>query len=269
MRPSWTHFPLALIGVIALAPSVFMVVTSLRSAGEYAARKVALPSDPSLGNYISALVEHPFLRWGLNSLLLTGGAVLLSTVVAVLAAYAIARMRFPGRNVLLGVSTSLMVVPPVTMIVPLFVLYTQLGLINTFGGTILIYAGLITPFGVFLLTTFFRTLPNELFEAATLDGAGSFRTLLSVVLPLSMPALLSLVVVNALYVWNDLLVAIIFLQDDDRRTLMAGISVFQGRYNNNVPLTMAGLTLASLPMLALYLAFQRYFIRGLMAGAVK
>lgn len=269
MRLSWTHIPLSLIAVVAMAPSVFMVLTSFRTLESYAAEKVAFPESAELSNYISALVEHPFIRWSFNSLLLTGGSVLLSTIVAVLAAYALARMRFAGRNVLLGVSTSLMVVPPVTMIVPLFVLYTQLGLINTFAGTILIYAGLVTPFGVFLLTTFFRTLPDELFEAARLDGAGSFRILISVVLPLSLPALLSLVVVNALYVWNDLLIAIIFLQDDARRTLMAGISVFQGRYNNNVPLTMAGLTLASLPMLILYLAFQRYFIRGLMAGAVK
>jgi ABC-type glycerol-3-phosphate transport system permease component len=205
----------------------------------------------------------------LNSTILVAGAVGLSIVVAALAAYAIAWMEFRGRDLLFTVSTSLMAVPPVVMIVPLFVLYTQLGLISTFTGAIAIYAGLITPFSVYLLTTFFRTVPEELFEAARLDGAGDFRILRSVVLPLSLPALLTLVVVNALFVWNDLLIAVIFLQEDSKRTLMAGISVFQGRYNNQIPLTMAGMVVASAPMVILYVVFQRYFIRGLMAGAIK
>ena len=160
-------------------------------------------------------------------------------------------------------------VPPVVMIVPLFVLYSQLELISTFSGAIIIYAGLITPFSVYLLTTFFRTMPRELFESARMDGAGDLLILWRIVLPLSLPALLTLVVVNALYVWNDLIIAIIFLQDDAKRTLMAGISVFQGRYEEQIPLVMAAMVIASAPMLILYILFQKHFIRGLMAGAVK
>jgi ABC-type glycerol-3-phosphate transport system permease component len=102
-----------------------------------------------------------------------------------------------------------------------------------------------------------------------MDGANSLMILLRVILPLSMPAFVTLIVVNSLYVWNDLLIAIIFLQDDAKRTLMAGISIFQGRYNNQVPLTMAGMVIASAPMFILYIMFQRHFIRGLMTGAVK
>ena len=191
-------------------------------------------------------------------------------MVSCLGAYAIARMEFPGRLLLFSVSTALMAVPPVVMIVPLFVLYTQLGLISTYQGAILIYAGLITPFSVYLLTTFFRTLPNELFESARIDGAGDFlHPVADRAAAVAAAPLLTLVVVNALYVWNDLLIAIIFLQDDAKRTLMAGISVFQGRYDDQIPLTMAGMVIASAPMIILYIAFQKYFIRGLMAGAVK
>ena len=109
----------------------------------------------------------------------------------------------------------------------------------------------------------------EIFEAAHVDGATDLFILWRIVLPLSLAPLLTLVVVNALYVWNDLLIAIIFLQDDSKRTLMAGISVFQGRYENQIPLTMAGMVIASAPMIILYIVFQKYFIRGLMAGAVK
>ena len=254
---------------LALVPTLFMITTALKSDEEYAIDKLGLPDWPVLENFRAVLLDSPFLIWMANSIILVMGAVLLSTVVSYLAAYAIACMDFKGRETLLALSTSLMAVPPVVMIVPLFVLYTQLGLISTYQGTILIYAGLIAPFSVYLLTTFFRTVPKELFESARIDGAGPFLILIKIVLPLSLPALVTLVVVNSLYVWNDLLIAIIFLQDDAKRTLMAGISVFQGRYNNQVPLTMAGMVIASAPMLILYIVFQKQFIRGLMAGAIK
>ena len=263
------HAVLLLAGFMALVPTIYMVMTALKSDEAYAIDKLGLPDAPVLENFRSVLVDSPFLFWMLNSSILVAGAVLLSTAVSVLGAYAIATMTFKGRDTLLALSTSLMAVPPVVMIVPLFVLYTRLGFISTYHGAILIYAGLITPFSVYLLITFFRTVPKELFEAARMDGAGQFTILLRVLLPLSAPALVTLVVVNSLYVWNDLLIAIIFMQEDSKRTLMAGISVFQGRYNNQVPLTMAGMVIASAPMFILYVLFQKQFIRGLMSGAIK
>ena len=260
---------LLLASILALVPTAYMIVTALKSDEEYAIDKLGLPSAPVLDNFSSVLVDSPFLHWMLNSAILVAGSVVLSTAISILGAYAIATMPFRGRSTLLAISTSLMAVPPVVMIVPLFVLYTRLGMVSTYSGAILIYAGLITPFSVYLLTTFFRTVPRELYEAAHIDGAGQFTILIKVVLPLSLPALVTLVVVNSLYVWNDLLIAIIFLQDDAKRTLMAGISVFSGRYNNQVPLTMAGMVIASAPMFILYVLFQKQFIRGLMSGAIK
>jgi raffinose/stachyose/melibiose transport system permease protein len=260
---------LVLAAFLALVPTLFMVMTAVKSEDEYAVDKLSLPHAPVLDNFTTVLVDSPFVSWMGNSLIMVTGSVLLSTAVSCLAAYAIARMNFRGRDALLALSTSLMAVPPVVMIVPLFVLYTRLDMISTYHGAIIIYAGLVTPFSVYLLATFFRTMPIELFESARIDGAGHFTILREIVLPLSLPAVTTLVIVNSLYVWNDLLIAIIFLQDDAKRTLMAGISVFQGRYNNQVPLTMAGMMIASAPMLILYIAFQKHFIRGLMAGAVK
>ena len=260
---------LLLASFIALVPTLYMILTALKSDEEYAIDKLGLPDMPVLENFRAVLIDSPFAAWMLNSFILVVGSVLFSIIVSCLAAYAIARMEFKGRDTLLAMSTSLMAVPPIVMIVPLFVLYTQLDLISTYQGAIIIYAGLITPFSVYLLTTFFRTVPKELFESARIDGAGDFLILWRIVLPLSLPALVTLVVVNSLYVWNDLLIAIIFLQEDAKRTLMAGISVFQGRYNNQVPLTMAGMVIASAPMFILYVAFQKHFIRGLMAGAIK
>ncbi len=263
------HAILIVASFVALVPTIYMVSTALKSQEEYVYDKIGFPDVLVLDHFRRALIDSPILLWMSNSVTLVVGSVVLSTIVSCLGAHAIARMRFAGRNVLFSATASLMAVPPVVMIVPLFVLYTQLDLVSTFHGAILIYAGLITPFSVYLLTTFFRTLPRELFESARIDGAGDLAILWRVVLPLSLPALLTLIVVNSLFVWNDLLIAIIFLQDDASRTLMAGLSVFQGRYNNQIPLTMAGMVITSAPMVILYISFQKYFVRGLMAGTLK
>jgi ABC-type glycerol-3-phosphate transport system permease component len=263
------HIALILASAIALVPTLFMLNTAFKSQEEYQADKTGLPDTIVLDHFRQILFESPIFLWMANSLILVAGSVALSLFVSCLAAYAIARMRFAGRDTLFALSTALMAVPPVVLIVPLFVLYTRLGLISTYTGAILIYAGLITPFSVYLLVTFFRTLPQELFDAAVMDGAGHLQILRNVVLPLSLAPLLTLVIVNALFVWNDLLMAVIFLQSDAKRTVMAGIAVFQGRYNNQIPLTMAGMAVAAAPMLILYLVFQRHFVRGLMAGAIK
>jgi ABC-type glycerol-3-phosphate transport system permease component len=255
--------------VVALAPGAFILLTALRTQREYRLDTLGLPSTLSFENFRAVLLDNPLLLWMRNSILVASGAVLLSTVVAALAAFAIAKMRFRGRDASLSLSTALMVLPPVVLVVPLYVLYTQLGLIGTFHGVIMIYAGLITPFSVYLLVSFFRSIPDELMEAAVMDGASPLRILWRIVLPLSRTALLTLAIVNILYVWNDLLIALLFLPGDRNKTLMAGLSVLAGRYNNQVPLSMAGMAMASAPMIVLYIAFQRYFIRGMTAGALK
>lgn len=264
-----THAILLVAVFTALFPTYFMFTSSFKSNEEYRFNKIGLPQEFNLGQYGEAIFQNEFIRWMLNSSTYALGSVALSTVVSSLAAFAIARMRFRGQNILLALSTSLMVIPPVVLVVPLFLLFVQLDLISTYHGTILIYAGLITPFSIYLLVSFFRTLPTEILEAALIDGASPLRVLWRVVVPLSAPALVTLLIVNTLYVWNDLLIALLFLQDDNKRTLMVGISVFQGRYNHQVPLTMAGMVMASLPMLILYILFQRFFISGLASGALK
>jgi raffinose/stachyose/melibiose transport system permease protein len=155
------------------------------------------------------------------------------------------------------------------MIIPLFLLLARLQLISTYPGAILVYAGLLTPFSIYLLTNFFKSIPHEIIESALIDGASSFDVLLRIVLPLSGPALMTLIVVNTLAVWNDLLIALVLLPQDQMRTLMVGVTVFGSRYNSDIPVAMAGMLLASIPMLLLYLVGQRYFIRGLVAGALK
>jgi ABC-type glycerol-3-phosphate transport system permease component len=262
----------AALGLVALAvvfPLYFMLATAFKTQAGYSLDKFGFPNPLVIDNFGTALRGGRFFLWFLNSILLAVGSVVISTVVSALAAFAFARMRFAGRRPLLSGITSLMVIPPVVMIVPHFLLLTQLGLISTHPGAMLVYAGLITPFSVYLLTNFFKSVPHEIVESALIDGASPLAVLFLILLPLSGPALATLAIVNLLWVWNDLLVALVLLPKEELRTLMVGITVFGSRYNNDVPVQMAGMLLASVPMLAVYLLGQRYFIRGLVAGALK
>ena len=257
------------MAVLTLYPVWFMVSTAFKTQGQYLDSPYGLPWPLSLSNFGDAVHGGTFLLWLKNSAILTLGAVIVSTAFAALAAFALARMQWLGRNVFFAISTALMVVPPVVMLMPLFILFTNLNLVSTYQGVVLIYAGLTLPFSMFMLTNFFRAIPNELLESAVTDGARHGSILIRIVLPLSAPALVTLVVVNGLWVWNELLIALVFLPSDNLKTLMVGVTVFQNKYNLNVPVTMAGMLLASVPMFLVYLFGQRFFIRGLTAGAVK
>ncbi|MCS6847872.1 MAG: carbohydrate ABC transporter permease [Anaerolineae bacterium] len=246
-----------------------MMVTALKTPEAYSLSKFSLPNPLTLENFDVAMRGGRFLLWFLNSSILAIGAVALSLTVSAPAAFAIARMQFRGGHSFLALNTALMVLPPVVMLVPLFLFLANVRLISTYPGAALVYAGLVTPFSIYLLTNFFRSIPHELVESALIDGASSLTILLQIMTPLSAPALVTLVIVNGLWVWNDLLIALVLLPRDELRTLMVGITVFGSRYNNDVPVAMAGMLLASVPMLIAYLLGQRYFIRGLVAGAVK
>jgi ABC-type glycerol-3-phosphate transport system permease component len=263
------HALMLSIAVAAIYPVYYMIATSLKTRSAWTADQFGLPLNPTLENYGAVFADGRIPAWFLNSVLVTGISVILATVVATFAAYAIARIAFRGATFLLRLMVALMVIPPAVLILPLFLGFQPLGLVNTYQGVILIYAGMLVPISVFMLVSFFRTLPVELFEAARIDGASTFRILGSIVVPLSAPGFVTLVVVNSLWVWNELLIALVFLQDDSRRTLMAGLTLFKGHYSVNEPLVMAGTFIAALPMLLLFLGGQRFFVRGLVAGAVK
>jgi ABC-type glycerol-3-phosphate transport system permease component len=145
----------------------------------------------------------------------------------------------------------------------------QWNMVNTYQGVILIYTGLMLPFSIYLMTSFFRTIPKEIVDAATIDGASNFGVFLRIFMPLSAPAVMTLIVVNALWVWNELLIALVFLQKDDLKTLMVGIAALRSRNYVDIPATMAGLLIATIPIVILYMFGQKYFIRGLVSGAVK
>jgi ABC-type glycerol-3-phosphate transport system permease component len=257
------------VAVLTVYPLYFIIVTAFKTRAEYLDNRFLPPSDPTLENFRRAFRDGELLTWIGNSVLITVASVIASTVVAALAAYPLARATFPGRRAVFSLNVALMVVPPVVLVVPLFLFFVDLGLINSRLSVIIIYAGLLVPFSVFLLVNFFATIPRSLEDAARVDGARRLRTLWSLIVPLSAPALVTIVVVNAVWVWNELLIALVFLQDNSSRTLTAGLTFFQGRFLSDQPLVMTGALIASVPMVVLYIAGQRFFIRGLTAGFGK
>lgn len=262
------HAALVLTTILSLFPIYVMVTAAFKTQSDFLEGPLAPPLAPTLRGFREALNDE-FLTWFLNSALITAGAVAVTLTVASFAAWGFARWDFRGRETLLGALVSLMVVPPVVLLVPLFVFGAELGWISTFRLVILIYVGLMLPFSVYLLTNFFRTIPPSLIEAAVVDGASSWSIFRRIVVPLSAAPLVTLGVVNLLWVWNELLIALVFLQDNEKKTLMVGITGFQSRYSLDVPVIMAGLAIATLPIVLLYLFGQRFFVRGFAAGAVK
>ena len=255
--------------LVVLFPIYFLVVSAFKTQSDYITNLWGLPHSLHLDNFNIALAGGKFFRRFANSTILAVGSVALSSFLACLAAYAFARMKFRGKRFLFNLILSLMVIPPVVMIVPMFVTMVRWQLVNTYQGTILIYTGLLMPFSIYLMTNFFQTIPHEIIEAARMDGCSTLGVFWRIMLPLSGPALVTLVVVNALWVWNELLIALVFLQKDDLKTLMVGISALRSRNYTNIPATMAGLVIATIPIVVVYIFGQRYFIRGMTSGAVK
>ena len=262
------HAVLVAVTFAALFPVYVMLTAAFKTQHDFLAHPWTPSVHPTLAGFRSALNDQ-FPTWFANSVILTAASVAATLAIASFAAWGFARWSFRGRDALLSLLVSLMVVPPVVLLVPLFVFGADLGWISTFRLVILIYVGLMLPFSVFMLTSFFRTIPPSMIEAATVDGASSFTVFRRIVIPLSAAPLATLAVVNLLWVWNELLIALVFLQDDSKKTLMVGITGFQSRYSLNVPAIMAGLTLATLPIVTLYLFGQRFFVRGLVSGAAK
>ena len=263
------HSLLLLVGLAALYPIWFILSTALKTNAGYQLNPTGLPIHPSLSSLRSIISDQPIPRWMWNSFLVTVSSVAVSTLVALLAAYAAVFGRFRGHRFFLSTSVALMVVPPVTLLVPMFVFMVDTGWVNHLQSVIVFYSGLLVPFAIFFLTNFFRTVPHELIEAAAVEGAGPFTVLRRVVMPLSGAASFTLVIVQSIWVWNELLIALVFLQNESARTLMAGLTQFQGRYSTDQPLVLAGALISIAPIVLLYLAGQRFFVRGLTAGIGK
>lgn len=261
------HLLLAVLSLLTLAPFAWMLTTSLKSIDQVNKAPYLLPRQFEVENYAKALTAAPFAHYYLNSVVMTVGIVVGHLVCDTLAAYALARLRFPGRDAIFLGLVATMLVPAFLTVLPAFDLVIRFGWYNS-------YAALIVPrladvFGIVVLRGFMTSIPQELDEAARIDGANRLQILTRILLPLCKPALASVAVFSFLFAWNDFLWPLLVTNDDQYRTVQIGLSVFTNKYGPWPNYLMAGTVIAAAPAIALFLYLQRGIVRGLASTGVK
>jgi multiple sugar transport system permease protein len=262
------HLLLAPVAAVMLVPLVWMVILSLETKGEAAAfPPVLFPSGLHFSNYATAWDAVPFGDFFLNSLAYSAATVAGNLLFCSLAAYAFARLKFFGRDVLFVLLLATLMVPYQVLLIPTFLIVKHIGMVNSVGG--LIVPNLCSAFGIFMLRQFFRTLPVELEEAARIDGTSRLGILFKIVLPLSLPALATLGIIQFMWSWNDFLWPLIIINSATRDPLQLGLATLQGAHYTEWNLLMAGTVMSQIPMLAVFLIAQRWFIRSIAFTGIK
>lgn len=266
---------LALLVFLAMLPMAWMLLTSLKS--QFAALQYPpewIPRQPTIAEYVRLLspaseVGREFLGYLLNSLWVSLATTVLGVIVAVPAAYAFSRFRFPGRNLLFYAVLVRNMFPAVVFLMPLFIMMRWLGLVNTQWSLILTYLTFGLPLSIWLLKGFYDNIPVQLEQAARIDGASRFKAFLLIVMPLSSPGIIATAIYSFIMAWNEYVYALTFLNDKSKLTLPVGLQKFFTEYATNWPGLMAASFIMSVPVVVLFLILQKYFVRALTEGAVK
>lgn len=261
---------LSLIAAIAIYPIAFMGLSSFKTSFEYLADPIGWPSGFSyIDNFVAVYYRFDLPRLFLNTVWYILLATAITLGVSVPASFTFAKARFPAREGLRAAFIATLIMPPVTFLVPSYVMMANLGLIDTSLPIVLLWSATGVPGSIFLLSSLMRGIPSEILEAARLDGAGYLETLLRIALPLSLPGIVTVMIFNITTWWNDLLIPLVFIGQEEKTTLTAAAATLGQRFNMDYPLVMTGLFLASLPPIVAYIVLQRYIRRGLVMGAVK
>jgi multiple sugar transport system permease protein len=266
---------LAFLTVFSLLPMVWMLLTSVKS--QFAAMQYPpewIPRNPTLQHYAdllspNATMGREFLGYLFNSLWVSFATTVLGVIVAVPAAYAFSRFRFPGRNALFYAVLLRNMFPAVVFLMPLFIMMRWLGLVNTHLSLIITYLTFGLPLSIWLLKGFYDNIPIQLEQAARIDGASRFQAFLLIVVPLSSPGIIATAIYCFIQAWNEYVYALTFLNDKSKLTLPVGLQAFFTEYATNWPGLMAASFIMSVPVVALFLVLQKYFVRALTDGAVK
>ena len=264
MRTAGTYLLLALGAVATLAPFLLSLATAFKSATQFASEPVLTPPDPpTLSNFAELFGErYDFVVPTAVTAQVVVVILVGQLVFSVFAAYAFARLTFPGRDALFWVYLATLMVPQVVTIIPLYAVFADLGIRNTFWALVLPYV-FGSPYGIFLLREYFRGIPGDLLDAAMLDGAGTPRILWHVVVPVSRPILATLAIITVVTHWNNFLWPLVITSGRQWQVLTVATSALQSQYNSNWTIVMAATTVAILPLAVLFLAFQRHVVRSI------
>jgi len=264
-----THFILVVVSLSCIFPVFWMISSSLKSQEEIFTKMTLLPAHPNWSNYILAWTRAEFGQYFLNSAIYTITGVFGIVFISSLAAYGFARLEVWGKRFLFYLLISTLLIPIPGVFVPLYLMLNKMGLLDTRLGLVLCYVSGNLAFGIFLLRSFFEELPKEIEEAALIDGASRFGIYWRIALPLARPALATLIIFNSLSIWNEFLLALVVLQDKTKMPIQRGLMVFQGTHITDYPMLMAGLTIATIPVIVIYLLMQKHIVKGIAAGALK
>jgi multiple sugar transport system permease protein len=270
VKPVLLWGAVVLIVIFCLFPFYWLINVSLKTGPELSQADL-LPPSPTLDNYESVFENSDFTKALRNSVGITTITTLLALIFGSFAAYALARLRFPRKFLLLAVILSITTFPPIAIAAPIFKLWTELGLYNTWAGLIIPNLTFALPLCIYILASFFREIPKELEEAALVDGATHFQAFRKVVLPLAAPGLVTAGLLTAFVVWNEFLLAITLTSDPSARPVSAAIAFFTGSQKFEVPLgtISAASVVITIPLVALVIIFQKRIVAGLTSGAVK
>lgn len=260
---------LVLATLQALGPVIWILMGSLKSKPEFYTNPWGMPRAWLFQNYVDAFVVAKVGDYVLNSVIVVSLGIAILLIAAATTAYALARYSFRGREAIAALILMTMMIPPDILTIPLFVLLRSLGLLGSFFGLACVYAAGGFGMSVFLLRGYFMSVPVELEEAARIDGAGPLTILRYVILPMTLPGFLSVVIIQAMGMWNDLYLAFVFLRDPESATVPVGLLNFFHRDSIDWPRLLAALTALTVPVLIIYALFQRKFVEGFTAGAVK
>lgn len=255
--------------VMVLAPVFFLFNSALREDSSFASNPFMLAKQPHWDNFKQVWSDGAFAIYLKNSLVITGGSLILTVILALGAGFVLGRYTFKGNSLIYGFILTGMLVPAKLAILPLFIQLKWMHLLDSHLGLILVYTSSALPAAVFIMSGFFKSLPADLDNAARIDGASEFQLLRTVLTPLVRPGLAIVAIYSAIPIWNDFFLPLVFLQSPENKTIMQGLTIFFGQYASQWGVLFAGLTMAALPLIALYLVLSEQFIKGLTAGAVK
>jgi len=261
---------LAVLTLTFLYPMYFMLINSLKTRSEYFVNQFNLPSGQlQLSNYATMISQFRILNLFKNSFIVSSLTVVGLLIVGTFASFVFAKYRFRGRTAIYLAVIATMFIPSQVTIIPLYVLFSRIGLVSTYWSVVLSYLALFLPEAILLMTANFRGIIDELLEAAEIDGCNYFQKVWNVVLPMGRAAIFLSIIFYFIMAWNDLFTPMIFLQSMEKRTVMVALAALMGRYTGAPTLQFAGLLLSAVPALVVYILFQRHIIRGLSVGAIK
>ena len=260
---------LSILAVTYLYPIFYLIVNSLKNSTEYYTSKFAMPKALAFDNFKVMISQFKITKYLFNSFIVAGGNVLFVSILSLFAGYGFSKLKFRGSDTVYLIMILTMMIPAQVTIIPVYTLFSRMGLINTRRGLIICYLATALPSSIMLLTANFRGIPDELFESASLDGANYFQKVIYILAPLGKTALVLNGIFNFIWTWNDLFMPTVMLQKNEVKTVMVALSALMSRYSKNPTLQLTGLLLCVIPALIIYCAFQKYIVKGITMGSIK